>query len=139
MLNPSTADATQDDPTIRRCIGFARDWGYGSLKVVNLFAFRATDPSILEGAADPIGPENDRHLVETCQQADLVVAAWGNYGRLLGRDRQVVALLASHSEIMCLGSTKCGNPRHPLYVRGDTQPMPFGSAAPTAAPSPTNK
>lgn len=77
MLNPSTADGTQDDPTICRCINFAKSWGMGGLMVVNLFAWRATKPDDLLRAADPIGPENDRYIDEACRMAQFVVAAWG--------------------------------------------------------------
>ena len=77
MLNPSTADATEDDPTIRRCSGFAKHWGFGGLVVVNLFAFRATNPADLRAAEQPIGPENDRHLVNAARSCPRVVAAWG--------------------------------------------------------------
>src|SRR5438128_11131670 len=77
MLSPSTADAMHDDPTIRRCVGFARAWGCGGVDVVNLFALRATDPRALRKAADPIGPANERHLRRAVRAAGLVVLAWG--------------------------------------------------------------
>jgi hypothetical protein len=112
-LNPSTADAECDDPTIRRCIGFARDWGYGSLLVGNLFAYRATHPRVLKSVADPIGPRNDSWLRNLVRQADFVVAAWGIHGSLHSRDMQV---LAAVSDVHCLGVTKAGYPRHPLYL-----------------------
>lgn len=78
MLNPSTADADLDDPTIRRCIGFARAWGFSAIEVVNLFALRATNPRELGRSADPIGPDNDRHLSEAGRAAELRIAAWGH-------------------------------------------------------------
>src|SRR5581483_9586135 len=79
MLNPSTADAETDDPTIRRCLGFAKAWGYGTLVVTNLFAYRATDPAELAKAGDPVGPDNDTRLWSEAQLSDLVVCAWGNH------------------------------------------------------------
>jgi hypothetical protein len=118
MLNPSTADARQDDPTLRRCLGFARAWGYGTLDVVNLFALRATDPNALRHALDPIGPDNDIYIQDVTRRADLVVAAWGNRGILHNRDRQIGRLLAG-LPILCLGLTDQGHPRHPLYVKNN--------------------
>lgn len=117
MLNPSTADARRDDPTIRRCSGFARAWGFGGVEVVNLFAWRATDPRELRRAADPVGPENDRVIAAAAARNHAVIAAWGNHGALGERDRQVAALLARFRP-RCLGApTARGAPRHPLYVR----------------------
>lgn len=126
MLNPSTADAMQDDPTIRRCIGFARSWGYDTLSVRNLFAYRATDPKELLSAHDPVGTRNDGELMAGAT-AHRLVAAWGA-GVPFGRDKQVLAMFAKHWSavpIYCLGKTKHGHPRHPLYVKADTQPMLF--------------
>jgi hypothetical protein len=116
-LNPSTADAHIDDPTVRRCVGFARDWGYGTLILVNLFALRSTDPCRLYAAAGPIGPENDRWLRLAEESADVVVAAWGVHGDLHGRGREVRLLFRT---LMCLGRTREGHPRHPLYLSKDT-------------------
>jgi hypothetical protein len=118
MLNPSTADATQDDPTIRRVTRFARREGCGSIAVVNLFAFRASSPAVMKAATDPIGPENDEHLVRTLQNATgPVIAAWGLHGSFRERDRAV--RLLTNVQFSCLGRTKGGAPRHPLYVRAD--------------------
>ncbi len=117
MLNPSTADAEGDDPTIRRCIGFARTWGFGRLEVVNLFALRATDAVELRRHAEPVGPENDRHIRELVGGAAAVVAAWGCHGALSARADAVEALLPP--KIFELGRTIGGAPRHPLYVRRD--------------------
>ena len=116
MLNPSTADGELDDPTIRRCMSFAVTAGFGGMSVVNLFAFRATDPKELRGKAmTAVGPENDRHILEQAAVADMVVAAWGEFGHFTGRREQVVKLLSPRT-IRCLGTTKDGAPRHPLYV-----------------------
>ena len=124
MLNPSTADAERDDPTIRRCAGFARAWGFAGMEVVNLFALRATDPARLRRARDPVGPGNDRHIAAAAGGADVVLLAWGNCGALRGRDRQVVALLAGLRPA-CLGVTQSGQPRHPLYLPRATRRRPF--------------
>lgn len=113
-LNPSTADETLDDPTIRRCIGFAKRWGYGHLVMLNLFAFRATDPREMKAAIHPIGPENDKHIVQVARRADLVVCAWGVHGSYQGRDQDVLNILPVHPQ--ALGVTKDGYPKHPLYL-----------------------
>jgi hypothetical protein len=127
MLNPSTADALQDDPTIRRCVGFARAWGCGGIVVVNLFAWRATDPRELWMAADAEGPDNDRHITEAVIECHPVIAAWGVGGRMGFRDQDVLRLIQSAGRPwpLCLGRTKGGHPRHPLYVPADTMPVPF--------------
>lgn len=128
MLNPSTADDIQDDATIRRCISFARTWGYGALEVVNLFAYRATHPRELLLVADPIGQENDLHLLHVQSRVETIVVAWGNWGSFQQRNKTVLSLLANHPAIYCLGLTRLGHPRHPLYVRGDTALIAFPSA-----------
>ena len=126
MLNPSTADASADDPTIRRCIRFARREGCGSIRVVNLFALRATHPRELSlPGRDPVGPDNDRILAEHAQ-AHLVVAAWGAGGALNGRAREVGSRLTTAGvRLMCFGVTRDGHPRHPLYVRSDAPLVPW--------------
>lgn len=124
MLNPSTADAIIDDPTIRRCIGFARSWGIERLTVVNLFALRSTDPAALRTHHDPVGPENDLHLLEATRGAQIVVAAWGANGGLQRRDQRVTEMLtAAGRAVHRLGPpTLHGrHPRHPLYLAGTTQ------------------
>ncbi len=123
MLNPSVADAARDDPTLRRCLGFARAWGFGALDVCNLFAYRTTDPAALASARDPVGPRNDRYLARAFGRATLVVAAWGAGGVLGGRAGEVAA--AARCELRCLGLTKGGQPRHPLYVRAATPLVAF--------------
>ena len=116
-LNPSTADADSDDPTLRRCMRFAQAWGFGGVVMANLFAYRATDPDTLRRVADPVGPENDRWLAQLRAEAEIAVAAWGNRGRLYGRAQAVSGRLGRLSS---LGRTRTGAPRHPLYVRGST-------------------
>jgi len=120
MLNPSTADAQMDDPTIRRCVGFARREGCGGLVVVNLFALRSTDPRALTVHPDPAGPENDAVILEWGLRGGPVIAACSASGRLHRRNMTVTALLADAGvELWCLGRTADGSPRHPLYVRAD--------------------
>lgn len=123
MLNPSTADATTDDPTIRRCIRFATTWGFGRLEVVNLYALRATDPAELWCAADPVGPDNDTHLARAMATADLVVAAWG--ARRPPGHAERVDLVLGRASVHCLGRNRDGSPRHPLYVPAGTPPTPW--------------
>lgn len=119
-LNPSTADETTDDPTIRRCIGFAKRWGYGGIVMTNLFAFRATDPKAMKAAAAPVGPMNDSVLIEEADKAGLVVAAWGTHGT---HNRRAEAVRSFLKGLHHLGLTKDGHPRHPLYLKGDIQPQ----------------
>lgn len=124
MLNPSTATATEDDPTIRRCIGFARAWGFGAVEIVNLFAWRATDPADLKKATDPVGELTDRAILAGADIRKLVVAAWGVHGAHMGRDEQVREMLGEEGIVLHhLGLTKDGHPKHPLYLRGDTKPQ----------------
>jgi hypothetical protein len=125
MLNPSTADASIDDPTIRKCIGFTRRWGHERLIVVNLFAFRATDPGDMKRASDPIGPENEWRILDAVAQADMVVVAWGAHGGWMDRDEDV--LMQLHYPL-CLGRTKDGHPKHPLMLAYSTPCVPFESA-----------
>ena len=117
-LNPSTADETEDDPTIRRCIRFAKDWGYGGLMMMNMFAFRATDPKKMKVARDPVGPGNDEAFGYRRTHAGLIVAAWGQHGSP-ARGEKICQLLAS--PIYCLGRTKNGSPKHPLYLAADSK------------------
>lgn len=133
MVNPSTADAAQDDPTIRKCIGFAQRHGCGEIIVGNLFAYRATEVTALRKASDPIGPENDRHLSEIMWDADEIVVAWGKSGkvpeRLRSRWKDVVRIFdARHPltgerrplPLRCLGTCADGHPKHPLMVSYET-------------------
>lgn len=127
MLNPSTADATHNDPTIRRCISFAQRERYGRLVVVNLFAYRATNPQRLAWADEPIGPKNDATIRDEAEYAQRVVCAWGAIPkRYHARRDAVLKILRELSPLdrtlYCLGKTKNGEPRHPLMLRGD-EPM----------------
>lgn len=125
MLNPSTADAEKDDPTIRRCIGFAERWGYKKLTVANLFAYRATDPKQMMGQQrEAIGPDNNYWLLGAASDADLIVCAWGAHGGFLGRADEVRVILDYHGfAYHHLGLTKVGHPKHPLYLKAETRPM----------------
>lgn len=122
-LNPSTADEVKNDPTVERCLRFASKWGFAHFFILNIFAYRTTYPKELFAADEAIGRENDRHILNVCQQADLVVAAWGVNGSYMQRGTQVEAMLRKPGVVLwCLGLTKGGFPRHPLYVRADTEP-----------------
>lgn len=135
MLNPSTADAAQDDPTIRRCISFSRGWGRGGIVVVNLYAYRATNPRELEkqhsgiegpfGMLPAIGPENDKYIEQALLNAGVVVAGWGSTPVIGIADRVVTIrglVQASGNRLMCLNITQAGHPGHPLYIPS-TQPL----------------
>lgn len=119
MLNPSTADAEIDDPTITRCINRARSSGFGSVEVVNLFAYRATDPRELKKTDSPTGVENNQFICLAIARAHTVVCAWGTHGKLHGRDAYVKHLCRAAERLRCLGKTKDGHPKHPLYIPSD--------------------
>ncbi len=121
-LNPSTADENLDDPTVRRCIRYARDWGYGALCMTNIFAWRDTDPKKMKAQADPIGKENNHTLSYRAGQAGIVIAAWGTHGAHLGRHDAVRELLP---QLHALKITKDGFPNHPLYLPLDAKPILF--------------
>ena len=122
MLNPSTATETKNDPTVRRCIGFAERWKARELCVVNLFAARSTDPKALKHMDDPVGPMNNDHIAMEAKAADMVVAAWGTHGTFLDRGQRVLEILAAENDVFALEITKEGFPKHPLYVAGDIEP-----------------
>lgn len=121
-LNPSIADKTTDDPTIRRCVNFAKSWGYGGLFMGNLFAYVATNPSELTKALDSVGELNDNYLLTMVTKSELVIAAWGNWGSYLGRDKAVIKMIPN---LHCLKMTKQNQPSHPLYLKADTMPKPI--------------
>lgn len=122
LLNPATGDTDgKPRPTLRRCIDRTRTFGFHALVIVNLFAYRATRPADLLTADDPIGEGNDEVLHRVTASAPMTVAAWGAHGRLLGRGREVRSRLPRGS--VCLGVTRTGEPRHPLYVALTTEPM----------------
>ncbi|MSQ91564.1 MAG: DUF1643 domain-containing protein [Gammaproteobacteria bacterium] len=122
-LNPSTADEVEDDLTIRRCVDYARQWGYGGLCMVNLFAYRATEPAVMKSYAAPVGAENDRWLLDLAKDAGVIVAAWGVNGTHLKRDKAVMQLL--DGKLSCLKKTKDEHPSHPLYLKRSLKPCSF--------------
>ena len=132
MLNPSTADATKDDPTIKRCRGYAVRWGYQHLYVVNLFAYRATDPKELYESysknIDIVGPENDDYILRMAKESDRIIAAWGAVRQAFEwRAAYVSEMLRKNcsGKVYALRLTKAGYPRHPLYLPKDITPLPF--------------
>lgn len=120
LLNPSTATADVDDPTVGRCHARAMREGFGAFEVVNLFALRSTDPKVLRLSVDPVGPLNDSAILDACADAGRIVCAWGKHGSYLGRDSSVLALLDTRL-LHCLGRNKDGTPKHPLYLKSDCQ------------------
>jgi hypothetical protein len=130
MLNPSAADGEVDDPTIRRCMAFARREGHGGIVVANLYALRASEPAALWRHENPIGPKNWATLVKFAAQAleagAPVVCAWGAHGSRQGKDTPIISMFkTTGTRLVCLGTTKDGHPRHPLYVRADQPLEPF--------------
>lgn len=133
MLNPSTADCTSNDPTIKRCMGFTQYWGYDDMEVVNLFAFRATNPKELLFPANKrvaVGPDNNRWIQERAAIADLIICAWGSHKFVRERSVDVLAMLRTSMAVysmgtMCIGCTQDGYPKHPLYVPGGTNLEPY--------------
>ncbi|MFQ7323304.1 MAG: DUF1643 domain-containing protein [Streptococcus sp.] len=121
-LNPSIADENIDDPTITRCINFAKDWGYGTLLMANLFAFRSTYPKEIYLIDDPIGKDNDHYLLECVKQSDLIIACWGNNGTYMDREKIIKELVPN---LYCLQKNKNGTPHHPLRLPRDINPIPF--------------
>ena len=120
-LNPSTATATQDDPTVRRMIHFAKRLGASEMRLVNLYALRSTEPSKLWRVRDPVGPDNDLYISRQALLADVIIAAWGAATLAQRRADAVLAILRRHGDVYRLGPTSLlGHPRHPLYLRADT-------------------
>lgn len=130
MLNPSTADADQDDATIRRCVAFAKAWGYDRMEVVNLFAWRSTDPkamlALTASDIDPVGRDNRHHVHGAVERAGIVICAWGAHGGHIGQDETMLGWLEEHgADPHALKVTKDGFPGHPLYIPAGTQPRPY--------------
>lgn len=123
-LNPSTADATTDDPTVRRIKRYATEWNFSELYVLNIFSLRSTDPAALYRARTPNHPDNDKWIDRVCQHADLVVCAWGTHGSLLDRDQDVYGILRFCGGTYSLRDTKDGFPSHPLYLPANLRPVP---------------
>ena len=136
LLNPSSATEMEDDPTIRRCIGFAKRWNMAGIHILNIFALRATDPAHLYRAPNPVGPDNDRAIFDIASRCQLIVCGWGNHGILHGRG-QAVAEMLSRFQPQYLALNQTGEPRHPLYVRYSTrlQPLPTKKTAGSEDPA----
>lgn len=124
MLNPSTANADEDDPTIRKCVGFAGRWGCSEIDVVNLFGVRSTDPSVLLRGGEIVGHDNDQHVADAVAKASVVVAAWGAHAKPFAMRRKVIERMLPRNT-MCLGRTKDGSPRHPLMLAYATPLQPY--------------
>ena len=124
MLNPSTATEVQNDPTVERCERRARALGFGAFRVLNIFAYRATDPREMRRAADPVGPDNDAAILAAVPWADQVICAWGTHGGHLDRGVQVAAMLRdAGAALFHLGLSQAGHPKHPLYISYAVQPQ----------------
>ncbi len=122
-LNPSTADASIDDPTLRRCMSFSDKWGYKTLYMVNLFGYRATDPKKLYTCIDPVGIDNDKYIKAAIRKSSMVIACWGEHGNLLSRDK---AVNTRYSEkLHSLRINKSGQPAHPLYLSATVKPSKY--------------
>lgn len=121
MLNPSTADAKTDDPTIRSCVRLCKWRKDGGFEVVNLFAYRATDPKELQSAVDPVGPGNDNAIEMALLRCDIAICAWGAHPGAIERGAAVHSLLRlRRPAVFCWGTTKHGAPKHPLYIKSGT-------------------
>ena len=120
MLNPSTADASKDDPTIRRCMRFTQDWGFNELIMVNLFAYRTPHPSVLMKSKHPVGPGNRRALHRVCDGAQRIVVAWGTHGTHLNQESRFADIWTDHT-LYCFGVSKNDQPLHPLYQRREAK------------------
>lgn len=121
MLNPSTADARQDDATIRSCVRLLSGLGYGSMEVVNVFAWRATKPDELLKAPDPAGPNNERSIEAAIERCDIVICAWGAFPPAADSSAYVMnAIRSRRPAAFCFGKTKNGAPKHPLYIKSGT-------------------
>lgn len=124
MLNPSTATETDDDPTIRRCIGYAKEWGAEALIITNVFAFRSTDPLALNFQSDPVGRDNNELIKKVALASDLIVCAWGEHAALHDRGASVKKMLIEMGvKPTCLKKNKSGQPCHPLYLKADLKPV----------------
>lgn len=128
MLNPSTADETKNDPTVERCQQRAEHMGYGGLFVINIFAYRSTDPKELKKVEDPIGAMNNLYIVDVAQISDMVVCGWGKHGSMNGRGEEVLEILkhwVSKKQVRALRLNRDGSPAHPLYIGYDVRPVPI--------------
>lgn len=126
LLNPSTADETRDDPTIKRCIARAINTGFGGVEIVNIFAWRSIYPKSLLTCDDPVGPENDHAIRRATERSQMVICGWGKHGELHDRGRVVLKLIRSASRVPhALKLNADGTPRHPLYLGYSIKPFPM--------------
>lgn len=125
-LNPSALDQHEDNPTLRRCAGFAQAWGCNSMEIVNLFAFCATKPAELKRSSQPVGLHNNRWIAAALDGATFSIACWGNHGEFMNRAQEVGS---RHPELLCLGVNASGQPKHPLYIRATQTPFALPSLA----------
>lgn len=121
-LNPSVADEKINDNTVRRCINYSKQWGYGSLCMTNIFAWRETKAELMLLEKEPIGEENDKFLLQCAEKAGIIIAAWGNHGKHLNRGDKIKQMIPN---LYCLKITNEGNPWHPLYLRADLKPIKY--------------
>lgn len=132
-LNPSTADESINDPTVRRCIDFAKKWGMDGMYMMNAYAFRATDPAVMKKQPTPVGWHNDEALALVAKQCEIIVAAWGNHCTE-DRSKKVIEIVESVGKtIQCFELNQNGSPKHPLYVKGDTVLKTFGVSSDTVS------
>ncbi len=122
-LNPSTADETKDDNTIRKCIKFAKSWGYDGMCVTNLFAWRSTNPKLMLKEPEPVGADNDFYIQQIASGADLVIAAWSQYGGHLNRSSHVKTLIDKPLHYLRIGEKETSEPWHPLYLPDVSRPI----------------
>lgn len=134
MLNPSEANAEQDDRAVLRCIDFAKQWGFGALEIVNLFAIHSRYPSILKDADDPIGPENDHYIIKAAKHADKIIAAWGNDGAYMKRNLSVLQSLCEY-DLYCMGQTLNNHPKYPARLPSNTTYIKFRNGNPLVVAS----
>lgn len=125
-LNPSTADETIDDPTVRRCINFSKLWGYDGFCMTNIFAWRDTDPKGMMAQPDPVGCDNDMWISKIAKETGIIICAWGTHGKFMSRDKRIKEILVPFKDkVFCLGINSDGSPRHPLYISSFFKPKPF--------------
>jgi len=122
-LNPSRANGHLTDATVKRCIAYAKRWGFGAVRIVNLFSWIDTNTAAMKLAAEPVGPRNDRHIKARAADADLIVAVWGTHGSHLGRDLVVKRILKGR--LQALAINKDGSPSHPLFLPNDLRLIPY--------------
>ncbi|WP_146512401.1 DUF1643 domain-containing protein [Thalassoglobus neptunius] len=129
-LNPSTATEIQNDPTVARCIQFARDWDFDEMTMLNAFAFRATDPKVMKRHDRPVGIDNDRYIQKVVQRSDLIICCWGTHATHLDRSRELLEKLEKWKcPLHCLKLTKAGLPGHPLYLKRSSVPLQLASSS----------